>query len=137
MVATKKKTTTAKRTVKAETSTASLELKLKKVKKIKKPSPAVASIISAAAAADEAASSSSSSVVVSGEAVTAAKRQPRAPRVEIDMEALEVKERLETQEIQPLTVSQLKKLCKTRKIVGYSGKRKEQIMGLLVPVAVV
>lgn len=122
MVATKKKTTTVvSKTTKGSSVESSnpKELKLKKVKKNKKPSIAAASVIAVGE------NGSSSSVVI--------RDAPKKQRVEINMEELEAKERLETQEIQTLTVTQLKKLCKTRKVGGYSGKKKEQIMNLLVP----
>ena len=118
MVATKKTPPTRKTADKTESLP---PLKLKKVKKTKKPS--------VAAASDIAVGEGSSSVVVM-DGIPKVKK----PRVEINMQELEAKESLESQEIQILTVTQLKKLCKTRKIGGYSGKRKDQIMNLLVAV---
>ncbi len=116
MVATKKKTIKKPRTVDddivvaSSSSTLPKELKLKKVKKCKKPLPEGSDV---------------------PEVV-------KKPKVKINMEyinELEEKEILATEEIQPLTVSQLKNLCKLRKVVGYSGKRKEQIMTLLIPIS--
>ena len=119
MVATKKTPTRKSEKIVSESSLK--ELKLKKVKKTKKPSVAAASII--------AVGEGSSSVVVA-DGIPKVKKA----KVEINIQELEEKESLETQEIQALTVNQLKKLCKTRKIGGYSGKRKEQIMNLLIVV---
>jgi hypothetical protein len=117
MVATKKTPTRKPEKTVSESSS----LKLKKVKKTKKPSVAAASIIDVG--------EGSSSVVVADDIPKVKK-----PKVEINIQGLEEKERLETQEIQALTVTQLKKLCKSRKIGGYSGKRKDQIVNLLIAV---
>ena len=122
MVATKKKTNTKTSAVVESHETPMPSLKLKKVKKSKKM-PVVA---------DE--GTSSSSVVVADASSPKKETVKKQPRVEIDLEVLETKESLDSEEIKTLTVSQLKKLCRTRKIGGYSGKRKEQIMNLLVTV---
>lgn len=141
MVATNKKSSTSttsptsKKTATKATTEPQKELKLKKVKKNKKPSAAVPSII----AANEGTSSSSSSssvVIADGGGSVPKEKVKKQPRIEINMDELEAKERLDAMEIQPLTVTQLKYLCKARKIAGYSGKRKEQIMNLLVPAVV-
>lgn len=80
--------------------------KLKKVKKVSKPSE------TAAAAAEQA-------------------RTPRTPKVPIDVSRFFDRHLLTPTDLDPLTVSQLKTLCRNRKVVGYSGKRKGDIMQLL------
>jgi hypothetical protein len=102
------KTKKSKKTNTSETSTTAQELKLKKVKKPKKTLAATAPV----------------------EAVERAK-------VEVDLTALNNKIVLTIAELDPLTVSQLKVLCRGRKVAGYSGKRKGDIMQMLtVPPAV-
>ena len=53
------------------------------------------------------------------------------PKNPVDVCVLFDKHDLSIAELDPLTVSQLKNLCRVRKVVGYSGKRKGDIMQLL------
>lgn len=99
-----------KTTTETSASTTTQELKLKKVKKPKKTTTAP---------------------------TASATPVERRARVEVDLATLNIKNVLTIAELDPLTVSQLKSLCRDRKVAGYSGKRKGDIMQLLTepPVA--
>lgn len=86
----------------------SQELKLKKVKKVKNATPTAAPT-----------------------ATATVKPRTRPVRTPVDVNALFERPELTLADLDPLTVGQLKDVCRNRKVVGYSGKRKYDIIRLL------
>ena len=102
-----KKSSKSKKTQVEPEASSSSELKLKKVKKVSRKTTETSTT------------------------TAQPPRTPRTPKTPIDVSAYFDKHLLTPTELDALTVSQLKTLCRNRKVVGYSGKRKGDIMQLL------